>query len=377
MTAERPLSSRADPDAGCHAATAHRATASAIPGTARGVRPRSRVRRRSGPVRTASRAAATRHPRPAAGRRPRSRCPRRTPRRGAPPAASRRRPRGVAAPRGRQRLAVRPGRGHRRERVADGEDARDQRDVLAGQAVEVAVAVPALVVMPDAGPDDLDVGQVADDEVAERDVLLDDVVLVLGQACRACGGCGPGRRSCRRRGGGRRRGSWRRSRLEAEPPAEEDAVAGDILGVLLRVAILRVDREDQALEDVERARLGLRLGRSAGHPDGVAAARARLLERHRHHRQERRHGLGVVRVEADAGADRQRQPLRGVELERMVGQRGAQTPRGRRSSTRPIRPGRRAGARRVRSARRPRRPGRARRRAATTVRIASSPASWP
>ena len=35
--------------------------------------------------------------------------------------------------------------------------------------------------------------------------------------------------------------------------AEEDAVAGDVLGVALRVAILGVDREDQALEDVERA----------------------------------------------------------------------------------------------------------------------------
>ena len=58
------------------------------------------------------------------------------------------------------------------------------RDLLAGQPVEIAGAIPALVVVPNAGPDDVDVGQVADDQVAERDVLLDDPVLLLGQARR-------------------------------------------------------------------------------------------------------------------------------------------------------------------------------------------------
>ena len=56
------------------------------------------------------------------------------------------------------------------------------------RSVEVALAVPALVVVADAGPDDLDVRQVADDHVAERDVLLDDRVLGLGQLARACAG---------------------------------------------------------------------------------------------------------------------------------------------------------------------------------------------
>ena len=52
-----------------------------------------------------------------------------------------------------ERLAVRPRRRHRRERVADREDPGDQRDLLAGEPVEVAVAVPALVVVADPGPD--------------------------------------------------------------------------------------------------------------------------------------------------------------------------------------------------------------------------------
>ena len=80
-----------------------------------------------------------------------------------------------------ERLAVRAGRRHRRERVADGEDPGDERDFLALEPVEVAVAVPALVVVADPGPDDLDVREVADDHVAEGDVLLDDVVLGRGQ----------------------------------------------------------------------------------------------------------------------------------------------------------------------------------------------------
>ena len=107
------------------------------------------------------------------------------------------------------RLAIRTGRRHRREGISDRQDAGDQRDLLAGQAIEVPVAVPSLVVMADAVPDDVDVGQVADDQVAERDVLLDDRASRRRSASRACAGCGPGRRSCRRRGAGRRPGSSR------------------------------------------------------------------------------------------------------------------------------------------------------------------------
>src|SRR4029079_10085903 len=66
---------------------------------------------------------------------------------------------------------------------------------------------------------------------------------------------------------------------ETQPLGEEDRVAGDILGVPLRVAVLRVDREDETLEDVEaaggRRALGL-LGRRR--PYGVAATDLGLLE---------------------------------------------------------------------------------------------------
>ena len=84
----------------------------------------------------------------------------------------------------RQRLAVRARRRHRRERVADGEDPGDERDVLPGELVEVARPVPSLVVVAHAGPHELDLGQVADDQVAQRDVLLDDLVLVRRESPR-------------------------------------------------------------------------------------------------------------------------------------------------------------------------------------------------
>ena len=50
--------------------------------------------------------------------------------------------------------------------------------------MEVAAAVPALVVVADAGADRVEVGEVAQDRVAQRDVLLDDVVLPVGQLAR-------------------------------------------------------------------------------------------------------------------------------------------------------------------------------------------------
>ena len=58
------------------------------------------------------------------------------------------------------------------------------RDRLAGEPIEIALAVPSLVVMADAGSDGVEVREVADDHVAEGDVLLHDRVLGLGQATR-------------------------------------------------------------------------------------------------------------------------------------------------------------------------------------------------
>ena len=59
----------------------------------------------------------------------------------------------------------------------------------------------------------------------------------------------------------------------------------------LRVAVLRVDRDDQALEDVEGPRFGC--GGAlvvSGDPGRVTAAGLRLTERRRGHGQELGHG---------------------------------------------------------------------------------------
>src|SRR5207247_2022654 len=75
-------------------------------------------------------------------------------------------------------LAVGPRRGHGRESVGHGEDPGDERNVLPGQSVQVALAVPALVVMADAAPTEIQVREVADDRVAKGHVLLDDRVFL-------------------------------------------------------------------------------------------------------------------------------------------------------------------------------------------------------
>src|SRR4029079_3945789 len=81
----------------------------------------------------------------------------------------------------RECLAIRPGRRHRRERVTDGADARDKRDVLPGEGMEIPTSVPSLMMMANAGTDEVDVRKVADDHVAERDMLLYNVVLITSQ----------------------------------------------------------------------------------------------------------------------------------------------------------------------------------------------------
>ena len=68
-------------------------------------------------------------------------------------------------------------------------------------------------------------------------------------------------------------------RVEPEPLGEEDRVAGDVLGVALRVAVLRVDRDDEALEDVEADVAASSSASAPGDADRVAAAGLGLLER--------------------------------------------------------------------------------------------------
>ena len=176
--------------------------------------------------------------------------------------------------------------------------------------------------MADAGPDGLDVRQVPDDHVAEHHVLLDDLVLLgrelAGLAQDVVGD--PDLPDVMEQAGDAH--GVDEVGLEAHPLGQEDAVARDIARVALRVAVLGVDREDQALVDVERARRRLRLGMLTGVPDRIAAAGLGFLEGQGRRRQELGHRRPMKRERADPGAHGQRQPLRGVELEGMVGERG-------------------------------------------------------
>ena len=61
--------------------------------------------------------------------------------------------------------------------------------------------------------------------------------------------------------------------VEPQALGQEDRVAGDVLRVALRVAVLGVDGEDEALQDVEaRALDGPSVVLGAGHADRVATA---------------------------------------------------------------------------------------------------------
>ena len=69
-------------------------------------------------------------------------------------------------------------------RVADEDDARLERDVLAGDAVGVAAAVPALVTVADDRPHDLEPVDRRDDPLAELRMGLDELPLGGGQPAR-------------------------------------------------------------------------------------------------------------------------------------------------------------------------------------------------
>ena len=80
-----------------------------------------------------------------------------------------------------QRLAVGALRGHGVEGVADGDDPRSKRDLLAGQAVRVARAVPALVARADDRADRLQGGRGAEDALADDRVAAHELPLGVVQ----------------------------------------------------------------------------------------------------------------------------------------------------------------------------------------------------
>ncbi len=84
----------------------------------------------------------------------------------------------------RQRLAVRPIRGHGVERIDDGEDPGPQRDRLTGQAARVTGAVPPLLVAQHDVERRLEELDVLQHPVAHLRVLLHHGPLFLGQLAR-------------------------------------------------------------------------------------------------------------------------------------------------------------------------------------------------
>ena len=113
--------------------------------------------------------------------------------------------------------------------------------------------------------------------------------------------------------------------LGADPElrADEHRVPRDVLGVALRVAVLRVDGEDQALEHVERVRRDHDLGLEPGDQDRVAAAGPRLAQRDRGVGEELGDRVAVLGEPGDGAADRERQVVAVAEAEADVAERAA------------------------------------------------------
>ena len=73
---------------------------------------------------------------------------------------------------------------HRVERISEGDQPRDHRDVLAREAVWVPDAVPPLVVVQHAGQDVAELGDVLEDAVPDLGMLADPGVLLVGELAR-------------------------------------------------------------------------------------------------------------------------------------------------------------------------------------------------
>ena len=158
---------------------------------------------------------------------------------------------------------------------------------------------------------------------------------------------------------------------------DEHRVPRDVLGVALRVAVLGVDGEDQALEHVERVRRADHLGLGAGHQDRVAAPGPGLAQGDRRAGEELGHRVAVLGEPGDGAADRERQVVAVAELEpdRARARRGR--PRCATPASPPTAPRPRPGTRPGRSDRPPATARRAARGRPLTARMASSPAAWP
>ena len=72
----------------------------------------------------------------------------------------------------RHRVPVRPVGCHRVVRVRDGDDARNERDVLVAESVRISLAVDSLMVMADDSGDLRVLVDIGEDSLADRRVLL-------------------------------------------------------------------------------------------------------------------------------------------------------------------------------------------------------------
>ena len=170
---------------------------------------------------------------------------------------------------------------------------------------------------------------VAHDRVAQHDVLLEHAVLVGGQLR---GLAQHDVRDADLADVVEQAGEVDRPAellVEAEALGQEDGVARHVLRVTLRVSVLVVDRDDQALEHVEAAGQHALLLADLGDAHGVAAAPLRLADRDRGHREQLGDRCGVLRIGADAGADADRQALGVTELHADLLEAGPQAFHGR------------------------------------------------
>ena len=179
---------------------------------------------------------------------------------------------------------------HRVVGVAGEDDPAADRDRRAGEAVRVAAAVPALVLVAHERGDRLELGRAAQDALADHGVLAHDRPLRVGRAARACRGSRSGSPPCRRRAASRRRARCSTSR-SGRPSRGATAVASvhDLLGVGVGVVVARVDRRGQRADGGRRAAARLAqqrghglAGQQLGHAQrraGTAARRERSISR--------------------------------------------------------------------------------------------------
>ena len=148
-----------------------------------------------------------------------------------------------------QRLAVRAVGDERVVGVAGQDDACRERDRLAGEAVGVAAAVPALVLVADGGRDVAEPRQRAQDALADDRVLAHELPLVVvelaGLVQHVVGDADLADVVQHRDG----LDLGHRPRLEPEPVRDGDRQVADGVGVLAGVAVAGLERGRQRAHD--------------------------------------------------------------------------------------------------------------------------------